>query len=188
MRRGSLYPTVIAAAIVWAADHGARVINLSLGGPGSSVALADAIAYASARDVIVVAAVGNAGATTQFFPAADTHAVSVAATTVADRRYSWSNFGSWVRVAAPGCNLAPVRGGGYGTFCGTSSATPVVAGLVALELSAQPSATISAGFVTTLAGRDGSLLVRLDSPGLPRPSMLANSSRAFFAFLNFALA
>jgi subtilisin family serine protease len=47
-----------------------------------------------------------------------------------------------VRVAAPGCNVAPVLGGGYGTFCGTSSAAPLVTGLVALELSAQPSATL----------------------------------------------
>ncbi|HEY8776775.1 MAG TPA: S8 family serine peptidase [Gaiellaceae bacterium] len=126
---------------MWATDHGARVINLSLGGPGSSVELSNALAYAGSKGVIVVAAAGNAGVTTQFFPAADVHAISVAATTVADRRYSWSNFGSWVRLAAPGCNIAPILGGGYGTFCGTSSATPVVAGLVALELSAQPAAT-----------------------------------------------
>jgi subtilisin family serine protease len=91
--------------------------------------------------VIVVAAAGYAGVTTQFFPAADPHAIGVAATTVGDRLYSWSNFGSWVRFAAPGCNVAPILGDGYGTFCGTSSATPVVAGLVALELSAQPTAT-----------------------------------------------
>jgi len=139
--KGSGDDTLIAAGIVWAADHGARVINLSLGGPGSSVELANALAYASAKGVVVVAAAGNAGTTTQFFPAADPHAIGVAATTVADGRYSWSNFGSWVRLAAPGCNIAPTLGGGYGTFCGTSSATPVVAGLVALELSAQPAAT-----------------------------------------------
>jgi subtilisin family serine protease len=139
--KGSGDDTLIAAGIVWATDHGARVINLSLGGPGSSVELANALAYADAKGAIVVAAAGNAGVTTQFFPAADPHAVSVAATTVADQRYSWSNFGSWVRLAAPGCNVATVRGGGYGTFCGTSSATPLVAGLVALELSAQPAAT-----------------------------------------------
>ena len=138
---GSGDDTVIAAGIVWATDHGAKVINLSLGGPGSSPDLTNAIGYATGKGVIVVAAAGNSGTTTQFYPAADPRALSVAATTVADQRYSWSNFGSWVRVAAPGCNVAPVLGGGYGNFCGTSSAAPLVTGLIALELSAQPSAT-----------------------------------------------
>jgi subtilisin family serine protease len=139
--KGNGDDTLIAAGIVWAVNHGARVLNLSLGGPGSSAELGNALTYAANKGVVVVAAAGNAGGTTQFFPAADPHAVSVAATTVADQRYSWSNFGSWVRLAAPGCNVAPILGGGYGNFCGTSSAAPVVAGLVALELSAQPAAT-----------------------------------------------
>jgi subtilisin family serine protease len=138
---GSGDDTVIAAGIVWAVDHGAKVINLSLGGPGASQELTNAIGYATGKGVVVVAAAGNSGTTTQFYPAADPRALSVAATTTADQRYSWSNYGSWVRVAAPGCNVAPVLGGGYGNFCGTSSATPLVTGLIALELSAQPSAT-----------------------------------------------
>jgi subtilisin family serine protease len=133
--------TAIAAGIVWAADHGAKVVNLSLGGPGSSPELTNAIGYAVAKGVILVAAAGNSGTTTQFFPAADSRAVSVAATTTSDARYSWSNFGPWVRLAAPGCNIATLPGGRYGNFCGTSSATPLVAGLVALELSAHPRAT-----------------------------------------------
>jgi len=136
--KGSGDDTLIAAGIVWAVDHGAQVINLSLGGPGSSVELANALAYASAKGVVVLAAAGNAGDTTQFYPAADPHAVSVAATTVATTatrgRTSGRGCGSPLRVA----NIAPILGGGYGTFCGTSSATPVVAGLAALELSAQP--------------------------------------------------
>jgi subtilisin family serine protease len=138
---GSGDDTRIAAGIVWAADHGARVINLSLGGPGSSPELTAALAYATSKGAVVVAAAGNSGSTTPFFPAADTNTLSVAATTSADRAYPWSNYGSWVDVAAPGCNIAPVRGGGYGRFCGTSSATPLVAGLAALALAEQPGAT-----------------------------------------------
>src|SRR5439155_14452806 len=132
---GSGDDTLIAAGIVWAVDHGAQVINLSLGGPATSESLSAAIGYAAAKNVIVVGAAGNSGTTTPFYPAADPRVLSVAATTVADRRYSWSNFGSWVNVTAPGCNVAPLLAGGYGWFCGTSSATPPVTGLGALELS-----------------------------------------------------
>ena len=137
---GSGDDTVIAAGIVWAVDHGARIINLSLGGPGSSPPLTDALAYAAKKDVVVVAAAGNSGTTAFFFPAADANVLSVAATTTADKAYTWSNYGSWVDVAAPGCNIAPALHGGYGRFCGTSSASPIVAGLAALALSQQPAA------------------------------------------------
>jgi subtilisin family serine protease len=138
---GSGDDMVIAAAVVWAVDHGADVINLSLGGPGNSPQLSDALAYAARHDVVVVAAAGNSGTTTPFYPAADTAALSVAATTDSDQRYSWSNFGSWVDVAAPGCNVASQRGGGIVRFCGTSSAAPIVAGLAALARSAFPDAS-----------------------------------------------
>jgi hypothetical protein len=116
------------------------VINLSLGGPGTTASLDDAVAYAVRRGALVVAAAGNSSSTTSFYPAASPQAVGVAATTEADRPYSWSNSGSWVKLAAPGCNAAPLAGGGYGTFCGTSSATPIVAGLAALSLAAAPNA------------------------------------------------
>jgi subtilisin family serine protease len=143
-RTGSGDDTRVAAGVVWAVDHGARVINMSLGGPGSSPELAAALAYATSKGAAVVAAAGNSGTTTPFYPAADANALSVAATTTGDRAYAWSNYGSWIDVAAPGCNIAPVRGGGYGRFCGTSSATPLVAGLAALALAQQPGATASA--------------------------------------------
>lgn len=137
---GSGNTSTIAQGIVWAVDHGADVINLSLGGPGSQT-LGLAAAYAASKGVLLVAAAGNSGVSTPMYPAALPEVVSVAATDQADQRYSWSNFGPWVQVAAPGCNIAPLRGGGYGNFCGTSSATPVVAGLAGLALSAKPTAT-----------------------------------------------
>jgi subtilisin family serine protease len=140
-RNGVGDDAVIAAGIVWAVDHGANVINLSLGGPGSTPALSDGIAYAAAKGVMVVAAAGNSAASVPFYPAADPLVVSVAATTQGDRPYVWSNFGDWVKLAAPGCNPAPMLAGGYGGFCGTSSATPVVTGLVALAVAANPRAT-----------------------------------------------
>jgi subtilisin family serine protease len=132
--------SVIAAGIVWAADRGAKVINLSLGGPGVTPSLSDAIGYAVGKGVLVVAAAGNAAASVPFYPAADPRAVSVAGTTAVDHPYPWSDFGTWVKLAAPGCNLAPILAGGYGVFCGTSSATPLVSGLAALALAASPGA------------------------------------------------
>ena len=129
---GSSYD--IARGVTWATDRGADVIVMSLGGTGTSRALQDATADARSRGAVLVAAAGNAGATAPNYPAAYPGVIGVAGSTSVDGRYDWSNHGSWVDVAAPGCNGAPLASGGYGDFCGTSSATPLTAGAVALGL------------------------------------------------------
>jgi subtilisin family serine protease len=141
-RNGSGPTSTIAAGIVWAVNHGAQVINLSLGGAGTTQVLQDAVSFAASKGVLVLAAAGNSGSTTKFYPAAYPSVVSVGATQEDDTLYSWSNRGAdWVQVAAPGCDTAPVRGEGYGNFCGTSAATPVVSGIAGLALSLDPTIT-----------------------------------------------
>jgi thermitase len=119
--------------IIWAADNGARVINMSLGGSSSSRALEDAINYAWSKGAVVVAAAGNSGSSSPFYPAYYTNCMAVAATDSYDRKPSWSNYGSWVDVAAPGVDIySTLRGNNYGYKSGTSMASPFVAGLAAL--------------------------------------------------------
>lgn len=124
----------IAKGITWAADHGADIITMSLGATAQTATVQQAVAYARSAGVILVAAAGNEGTTTPTYPAADAGVIGVAGSDEVDARYSWSNHGSWVDVAAPGCNGSRFASGSYGNFCGTSSATPVVAGVAALGL------------------------------------------------------
>jgi len=131
----------IAEGIVWAADHGARVINMSFALTGPDDGVAAAIAHAQEKGVLVVAAAGNAGTSDVTFPAAYPGVVSVSATDPADTRYAWSSFGGWVRLAAPGCSIATGAGGTYADFCGTSSATALVSGLAGLMRSFAPAVT-----------------------------------------------
>jgi subtilisin family serine protease len=131
----------VAAGIVRAVDAGAQVINLSLGGPAGDPSLDDAVAYATRNGVLVVAAAGNNGSPAQFYPAATPGVLSVAASDESDHLYSWSNYGQWVALAAPGCDPTALRGGDYGIYCGTSFATPVVSGLLGLARSLSPTAT-----------------------------------------------
>jgi subtilisin family serine protease len=135
--------STIAEGIVRAVDAGARVLNLSLGADATTETESEAVAFAIARGAIVVAAAGNDGQPTTFYPAADPGVIAVAATNEHDRLYGWSNRGSAVRVAAPGCNTAPLLHGAYTYFCGTSASTPVVTGIVALLLSVDPTFTRS---------------------------------------------
>src|SRR5690606_41290612 len=92
----------IAAGIVWAADHDADVINLSLGGLGWQMIERDAVNYAVARGVVVVASAGNDAQAFNYYPASYDHVISVASTTTSDAIASYSNYGEYVDVAAPG--------------------------------------------------------------------------------------
>lgn len=131
----------VAAGIVRATDMGAKVIDLSLGGPAGEPTLQQAVAYAASKGVLVAAAAGNSGLAVPFYPANYPGVISVGGTDPRDSLYGWSEHGPWVRVSAPGCNVAPLLHGGYGEFCGTSSATPMVAGLAGYLLSVRPTAT-----------------------------------------------
>jgi subtilisin family serine protease len=139
--RGSGKTSTIAFGIAWAADRGAQVLNMSLGGPGTTSTLQAAVEYAASKGSLLVASAGNSGVDTPFYPAAYNQVVGVAATTENDARYSWSNYGSWVPVAAPGCNTATRAGGGYVEFCGTSSAAPMVSGIAGLAFALNPKAS-----------------------------------------------
>jgi subtilisin family serine protease len=128
----------IAAGIVWAANHGADVINLSLATPTRTNIMSDAVAYARRRGAVVVAAAGNEGSRRRYFPAALPGVISVAASQSSGRLYNWSNRGTWIKLAAPGCAYTTRRGGSWSWWCGTSFAAPAVAGTIALVDSLNP--------------------------------------------------
>lgn len=126
----------VASGITWAADNGAKVISLSLGGPSASATLQAAVDYAWNRGVVVVAAAGNSNTSAPSYPGYYTNAIAVGSTDQSDQRSPFSNFGSWVDVAAPGSQIySTYVGGGYQTLSGTSMACPAVAGLAGLAWS-----------------------------------------------------
>ena len=131
----------IVAGIVWATDRGADVINISLGGPDYGRALEDAVAYATSRGVVVVAAGGNEGTAVPYYPAALTGVVGVAASDHRQRLYDFSNRGTHLDLAAPGCLQTTLLGGATGQACGTSLAAPFVAGIAGLVRSRRPALT-----------------------------------------------
>jgi subtilisin family serine protease len=142
-----------------ATNDGAQVINLSLSTIERSDLLRDVIKATicndgnqnqspddlpcfSLRGAVIAAAVGNSASQEPEYPAGDGRngMITVGASTQSDRKASFSNYGSWVMLLAPGEGiLSSVPGGGYGTWSGTSMATPLVAGVAALVRARFPS-------------------------------------------------
>jgi thermitase len=122
-----------AEGIRWSADHGAEVINLSFVHPLPSTVEKNAIDYARNKGAVVVAAAGNKDTNDPTYPAAYLDSViAVAATQRDDRRASFSNYGNWVDVAAPGVKILSTIPRGYASWSGTSMATPHVSALAGL--------------------------------------------------------
>jgi subtilisin family serine protease/subtilase family serine protease len=142
---GTCTDAAVIAAIGRAVADGAKVINMSLGDAAYSQALADGVQAAWNAGVVIVAGAGNDGTTAPFYPAALDNVVSVGAFDEDHRRASFSNYGSWVDISAPGSNIlstyplskcveagTPGDTGCYAWLSGTSMATPHVAGAAAL--------------------------------------------------------
>lgn len=134
---GSTYS--VAQGVIWATDHGAKVINLSLGNYADSNFMHDAIRYAFDHDVVLVAASGNDNSEQPGFPAAYPEVLAVAATDVNKKRATFSNYGDYIDVSAPGVSIASTfMKGQYAALSGTSMASPHVSALAALIRSVNP--------------------------------------------------
>jgi len=160
---GTALSSDVAEAVLWAADHDADVINLSLGGEQQDPVLDEAISTARQDGALVVAAAGNLrqDGDPTVYPAASPDVLAVAATDVRDRVAPFSSSGDWVDVAAPGVGVtAPGHNGTYVSASGTSMASPYVAAAAALLISRAPHLTpddVEAALVGTATdlGPDG---------------------------------
>jgi len=133
----------ISDGIIWAADHGARVMNMSFGSFFESKVLNDAINYAYDKGVVMVAAAGNWASWEISYPAALTKVIAVSAVDKNDNLADYSSYGPEIDVAAPGEEIYstvwnPYKGSTYTEMSGTSMASPMVAGLAALLLAQDP--------------------------------------------------
>jgi len=146
--------------IIWATDNGAKVINLSLGNYVESRYLRDAVRYAFARDVVLVAASGNDALPDSGFPASYPEVLAVSALRPDRRLADYSNYGAAIDLTAPGDEIASTfPDDRYAALSGTSMASPHVAGVAALVRSVNP----------TLSNRDVIGLLIRTSRDLGRP-------------------
>jgi thermitase len=129
----------VAQGIIWAADHGAKVINMSLGNYADANFLHDAIRYAYDKDIVLIAASGNDNTEDPGYPAAYPEVFAVAAADSSKKKATFSNFGDYIDVTAPGVNIASTYPHNqYAALSGTSMASPHVTALAALIRSTNP--------------------------------------------------
>lgn len=128
--------------IIYAANSGADVINMSWGGTSYSTTGQNVITYAHNQGCVLVAAAGNDDVSSAHYPSSYTYVISVASTGSTDAKSSFSNYGTTVDVSAPGSSIySTLPGNTYGYMSGTSMASPLVAGLCGLMLSLNPALT-----------------------------------------------
>ena len=132
----------IAQGIVTAADNGATIINVSLGGYSTGTVLDAAIDYATQKGALIVAAAGNDQAAQLAWPAANSHVVSVGAVDKAEQQVSFSNSGPQLQLTAPGYGVQTAWLNAERVYVdGTSASAPIVAGAIAAVMSQNPSLT-----------------------------------------------
>jgi thermitase len=143
--RGQGDDATIAMGIRWAADQGARIISMSLGGDEDTQVMRDAVIYAKARGALLLAASGNgqADGNKPAYPAAYPEVVAVSATDGSDTITGFSTYGDFVALSAPGVGVwstswSDETGNSYDASNGTSAACPYVAGIAALVLTIRP--------------------------------------------------
>jgi subtilisin family serine protease len=132
----------IVKGLEWAVEQGAQIINMSFAGPRDPI-LEQAITELKKRNIILIAAAGNAGPKSPpLFPGADKNVIGVSATDQDDKTYKGANRGAQVAIAAPGVDiLVPAPEGGYQLTTGTSVAAAHISGVVALMLERNPRLT-----------------------------------------------
>lgn len=148
---GSSDNFTLAKAIRYAVDHGAHVINMSFGTLNDTKVMKSQIDFAKSRGVVLIASAGNNNTSAVQYPAAYSGVTAVAATDIQDMKGSFSNFGSYVSMDAPGVNIISAYPGGlYSMVNGTSFSAPMVAGTAALVRSIKTTGVVSSISSTTV--------------------------------------
>jgi hypothetical protein len=151
-REGGALASTIGGGIRYAVDHGARIINVSLASNGFDFGELGAVEYAEEHGVLIIGAAGNGGNTDPLYPAGYPGVLAVAGTDQNDVLDDWSTRGSWVQLAAPGCEEVLGQDGNPAYGCGSSFGPPAVSGIAGLLLSLNPGLTanqLTAALLTT---------------------------------------